>query len=202
LIAAASQTHPKETVCGDAWLVTWHHDTCRLAVVDGLGHGELAAKAARAALATLAVAPQLEPAAALRACHAALAGTRGAALALAVIEPSAGRLVYTGVGNVEARLWPAREPAHQQRPISYRGIVGVALPTPRVFQLPLPANWRLLLHTDGVSAKLDLRQLQSAATGTTDAASLQALADEALRRWGRTTDDATVVIAAPSPAAR
>jgi serine phosphatase RsbU (regulator of sigma subunit) len=201
-VAAASHAHPSETVCGDGWSATWHAGACRLCVVDGLGHGPAAAAAARAALEAIAAAPHLDPAAALRACHRALAGTRGAAVALALLDPAAGQLTYGGVGNVEARLWSASQPARQERPISYRGIVGAALPTPRIFHLPLPLDWRLLMHTDGVSARLDITRVNagSAERPHTLAADLQALADEVLARWGRDVDDATVVVAAPHPA--
>ena len=42
-IVAATRPHPHETLCGDLWTVQWAADSsCRLAVIDGLGHGPVA----------------------------------------------------------------------------------------------------------------------------------------------------------------
>ena len=50
--SAISVPAPGETECGDAWQLQLDgHTTCRLIVVDGLGHGPLAAHAAAEALA-------------------------------------------------------------------------------------------------------------------------------------------------------
>jgi hypothetical protein len=121
-------------------------------------------------------------------CHQALLGTRGAVISLAQLDLNRSRLTYAGVGNVEARLWQSTE---QQRPIAYRGIVGVAMPTIRSFDLPLRSSWLLLLHTDGISSRFTLADFADIVDGGP-----QLLAEEILRRWARPTDDATVVIAA------
>src|SRR4051812_27934099 len=106
-IAVATRTYPGETVSGDAWTVEWSGPVWRLALVDGLGHGPLAAEAAQAALACLRARPDLDPMAALAACHGALRGTRGAALSIATVDTARQRLTFVGVGNVEARVWTA-----------------------------------------------------------------------------------------------
>jgi serine phosphatase RsbU (regulator of sigma subunit) len=189
VVAAATRPYPGETANGDAWSVQWTENACRIAVIDGLGHGPAAAAAARAATDTLAAHPDLAPDEALRLCHQALAGTRGAAISIARIEPAGARLIYAGVGNIEARLWQA---AGLQRPIAYRGIVGATLRTIRPFELRLEPQWLLFVHTDGVSARFEPEGL-SAFTWRDP----QRLADEVLRGWGRPTDDATVVVVCP-----
>src|SRR4051812_14246067 len=123
-VVGASRTYPGETDNGDAWTADWHDGACRVAVIDGVGHGPLAAAAAQLAVRTLASQPHLLPAEALRLCHDALRGSRGAAISIAHIDAERGRLTYAGVGNVEARLWLGES---WQRPISYRGIVGLTL---------------------------------------------------------------------------
>ena len=160
-----------------------------MAVVDGLGHGPHAAAAARAALDALDRKPTLRPVKALLACHDALAGTRGAALSVAWIEPGV-QLTIAGVGNVEARLWHA---GRTQRPIVQRGIVGSAMPrlTEAVFQLG-DSDWVLVLHTDGVSSRCDPWSLPAF-----EARAMQELADGLVGRWGQSTDDATAVVVAP-----
>jgi len=50
--AVASQAHPHELVCGDAYCVT-QIATVHSFVIDGLGHGSEAAEASRAAIAAI-----------------------------------------------------------------------------------------------------------------------------------------------------
>ena len=189
LIAAAARPHPTEVVSGDAWHVDWTAAGCRIAVVDGLGHGPDAAAAAARAGAVLAAAPHASPGEALRLCHDALRGTRGAAVGIAAIEPALGLLTFAGVGNVEARLVAGRRTL---RLPSSRGIVGAVLPTLRPLQAALEPGWLLILHSDGVSDRFDLQEIPAASGDP------QRLADAILARWGRATDDATVVVAQPA----
>lgn len=186
-IAAATRPYPGESANGDAWTVQWHNGACRIAVIDGLGHGPDAAAAAQAAVAALAAQPQLLPEAALRICHDALRGTRGAAISVGTVDAAGSQLTYAGVGNVEAHLWGASQ---RQRLIAYRGIVGTILPTLRTFTLDLPPAWLLIVHTDGISARFTLP-----APGEGLPEDHQQFANELLLHRGRQTDDATVVVA-------
>jgi serine phosphatase RsbU (regulator of sigma subunit) len=188
-VAAAARPHPRENENGDSWIALTHGSGHRIVVVDGLGHGPDAATAARAAVDsfTQTIAMDLEEA--IRRCHQALTGTRGAALAVADVDPGKRTLTYAGVGNVEARIWHASRPDAVERPISYRGIVGSTLPTVRSFDFALGTGWRVLLHTDGISARFDLAELPASGDP-------QVLADAILDAWARPTDDATVVVAA------
>jgi serine phosphatase RsbU (regulator of sigma subunit) len=190
-IVGASRPHPGETANGDAWTVQWHLGRCRVAVIDGLGHGPAAATAAQCATDALTARPDLPPEDAVHACHHALRGTRGAVLSVAGIDLDAGQLTYAGVGNVEAQLW---QDGRTQRLMAYRGIAGVSLPAVRSFMLPLEREWLLLLHTDGVSARFavdSLPEFKRAAPGE--------LAAAVLAGWGRDADDATVVVACSRP---
>lgn len=190
-LAAASRPLPGETVNGDAWAVDWHDGSCRIAIIDGLGHGPNAADASKRAVGALHEHPDLRPDDALRLCHHALNGTRGAAIAVALISWEQGNLTYAGIGNTEAILWT---PDKQSRLIAHRGIVGRNIRHIQSFDMTLPANWLLIMHSDGVSQHMDLRLPPPPDT------SLQALADRLLAQWGRATDDATLLMAAPSAA--
>jgi serine phosphatase RsbU (regulator of sigma subunit) len=189
VVVGASRPYPGETANGDAWAVHYHAGGCRIALVDGLGHGPEAAAAADAAIAVLAAHPALDPVAAIQACHGALAGTRGAVVVVAHVDPAARRLTVAGVGNAEIRL---RQSGHEQRPISYRGVVGGTIGTVRAFVLDLDPDWLLLMHTDGVNARLDLEP-----TAALPPDALGAGAEALLRRWASEDDDATVVLAVP-----
>jgi serine phosphatase RsbU (regulator of sigma subunit) len=184
-VGGASRPFPGESVNGDAWTVDRHGSTCRIAVIDGLGHGPDAASAAGVAVATLTARPDLAPVAALEACQEALVGTRGAAISVAAIDVERAQLTYAGIGNVEARLWQG---GRVHRLIAYRGIVGGRRWRARAFEHGLTAGWRLLIHTDGVRSRLP-----DALVGD-HAGDLAALACLVLADWARQTDDATVVV--------
>ena len=188
-IAGAARPYPGEAVSGDAWHVDCNGDGWRIALIDGLGHGPEAAAAANAAIVALTTHPDLTPNDALAICHRALAGTRGGVIGVAQIDRSLTRLLYVGVGNIEARLW---QPDREQRPISYRGIVGHAMPRARAFAFDLGDEWLFALHSDGLSTRSNLSDLVAAG-----AREPRALADAAMERWSRQTDDATIVVAAP-----
>src|SRR5437764_693445 len=102
--AAATRCFPGEAVSGDAWTVERSEGAYRLTVIDGLGHGPEAAEAAATAKQTLEAHPDLEPAAAVMACHSALSHTRGAAILTAQLDLDRHVLTYAGIGNVEGRL--------------------------------------------------------------------------------------------------
>jgi serine phosphatase RsbU (regulator of sigma subunit) len=185
-VAVAARPHPGETVSGDAWQVDWAESVCRIALIDGLGHGPQAAAAAAAATAHLAADPALDPESAIRGCHLALNGTRGAALLVVRIDLAAGRLTVAGVGNVEARLW---QDGRAQHLLSDRGIVGSVLPRIRPLEIALAPDWLLVAHTDGVRNRFDVPALLET---TRDG---EAYAQAVLDDWGRAKDDATVLVA-------
>jgi serine phosphatase RsbU (regulator of sigma subunit) len=185
-IAAAARAYPGEEVNGDAWRVDRDGDRVRIAVIDGLGHGAEAATASSLAVASLAEDQTLDPVAAIVRCHHELLGTRGAAAGVVLIDPLAQHLVFAGLGNVEARLW---QNGSEKRLSSARGIVGSALRTIRPETVALGTDWRLVLHSDGISSRFRLEEV------VTPGQTLNELANEILVQWGRVTDDATVVVA-------
>jgi len=189
IVAAASRPHPSETENGDAWQVDWSTsgERCRIAIVDGLGHGPLAADASATALRLLAANPDLSPEDSLRACHRALGATRGAAMSVALIDPGAARLTYSGIGNTEAMLLGR---GRWERLLAFRGIVGAALPRLRTFAHELGPGWMLVMFTDGVRSHFQMDEIDDA-----DRQDPQALAQYILDTWSRATDDATVVVA-------
>jgi serine phosphatase RsbU (regulator of sigma subunit) len=187
-IAVAARPFPGETVSGDACQVDWDGEVCRIAVIDGLGHGSQAAAAALAAITDLAAHPTRDPAAAILGCHDMLKGTRGAALLVVRVDVGAGQLTFAGVGNVEAQLW---QDGRTQHLLSDRGIVGSVLPRLRPISMVLGGDWRLLMYTDGIRNRFDLSALRETAVGGHDCA------EAILNTWSRQTDDATVLVAQP-----
>jgi serine phosphatase RsbU (regulator of sigma subunit) len=188
-IAIATRPYIGETVNGDRAQIDWSDDRCRVTLIDGLGHGVEAARASERAATVLGEQSDLSPVEALNVCDRILRGTRGAAVSIATIDLARKRLTFSGIGNVEGRLF---QPSRTQRLITYRGIVGAARPSARTFEYQLESTWTLILHTDGVSARFDDAEIH--APGST----LEETAQSILKLWGRERDDATVVIVRPT----
>jgi len=167
--------------------VGWRDERCRIAVVDGLGHGPAAAEAAQRPLATLAARPELALVEAVHECHEALHSTRGAALTIIDIGGTSMHLSHVGVGNVEARVWSR---VREQRLSPARGIVGNVLPRLQSTELDLLEDWTLVIYTDGISGRVTLDAMLRE-----QPVALRDIAASLLEDWSRPTDDATVVIA-------
>ena len=119
-----------ERESGDIHVVEPFAGGALVGVIDGLGHGEHAAAAARAAAATLARNPGGPVLDLVEACHAALRGTRGVVLSLASIDASRDEMTWVGVGNVEAVHYRAatRGSLSPDRIVSRSGVVGYQIP--------------------------------------------------------------------------
>ena len=89
-----------ESVNGDAVVVRDEGDVVLLAVIDGLGHGPIAAEAAQVAVATLATQSLKEPMIdVVKTLHDKLRGTRGVAATLCLVRGQ--DLEACAVGNVQ-----------------------------------------------------------------------------------------------------
>ena len=182
-----------EEVCGDDWAVDYGHGKCRILVVDGLGHGLAACEAAREAIHVFREHSGAEPVECMEAIHARLRSTRGAAAALAVIDPEERQLTYTGVGNIAGVIIDGTAPRSL---VSMSGTLGHNMRALRPFVYRWAPDAWLVLHSDGVSGRWDLASYP----GLTRR--MPALAAAVLYRdMARGKDDATVVVARRSGAA-
>jgi len=174
-----------ETECGDGWALAQEAATTCLMVVDGLGHGSFAALAAESALEGFAAAPSETPRAAIERAHRALSGTRGAAAAVArVTDPN--RLSYCGVGNITGYLIEAEK---SQGLVSHNGTLGLTMTRLQQFEYDRTAHSLMVMHSDGLSARWDLRknpQLRARHPAI--------IAAVLYRDHARPRDDATVVV--------
>jgi hypothetical protein len=185
--AIATRCRRGETTSGDLAVVTLLPEGVLVAGIDGLGHGDEAARAARRAAEVLRESPSRDLVLLVERCHAALKGTRGAAISLAFVSPSDCGVTWLGVGNVEGRVLSGDPSAIRPKgslPLG-NGVAGHQLPPVRAATLELRTGDILVLATDGIAAvfadSLDT-------SGSTQAISERILADH----W-RPTDDALVV---------
>jgi anti-sigma regulatory factor (Ser/Thr protein kinase) len=150
-----SEAAPGEQMCGDGWRLSTDGDRLTLMVVDGLGHGPLAAAASEEAgklfdRGTAAAGPG----AFIEAAHAALSRTRGAALAIASLDVAAGKLIYAGVGNIAGTLLSG--PDASRGLFSHNGTVGHLVRKVQEFEYPWTSASVLVMHSDGLQTRWDL----------------------------------------------
>ncbi len=176
-----------ESVCGDGWATKATANTLLLMLSDGLGHGIYASEAAREAERILHESTSISPAIILRDTHDALRKTRGAAVAVAAIEVEVGRLLFTGVGNVSATLLDGQ---NSRGLASHNGTAGHEIRKVQEFAFPWNSNNLLVMHSDGVSGRWDLRDYPGIWNKPASV-----IAAVLYRDFVRERDDATVLVA-------
>jgi negative regulator of sigma-B (phosphoserine phosphatase) len=170
-----------EGACGDIAVVRTDGARTLLAVIDALGHGKNAEEVAIAArdwLVGAALDAGVEEL--VRGLHGELRGTRGACGLVCIVDETS--IEGCSVGNVEMR-WSKSRPAFVLTP----GVLGHRIERPRIFRMQPSSAERVVLFTDGISARFDLRQLGSLST----AEACRAI----FTHHRRPHDDATVLVA-------
>lgn len=175
-----------ETACGDNWRLASGPDGTSMLVIDGLGHGAIAAEAAHGGAAAFGDAPFDAADSVMERVHGRLHGTRGAAGAC-LQKSREGRIRFCGVGNISARAFGA---GASQGLTSHNGILGLQTRRVQQFeyegrQLPL-----LVLHSDGVSARWELDQYEGLRH-----CHPAVVAGVIYREHRRDRDDATILVA-------
>ncbi len=143
-----------EDVCGDGWGMRKTADSVALMVVDGLGHGILAAEAAREAERVFSISQTDSPGPILQDVHDSLRKTRGAAMAVASLHFDRGLVSFAGVGNIGASIV---SPSGSRGMASHNGIVGHQMQKVQEFTFPWNDNSILIMHSDGLNTRWDLK---------------------------------------------
>lgn len=186
--AGASFTLTGQTESGDRSVVKPSPEGALVGVVDGLGHGDEAAHAAKAAVSVLEMASHHESIITLvQRCHDALKGTRGAAMTLISFNARDNTMTWLGVGNVNAILLRQHaNTTHVSDSILLRGgVVGYQLPDLRAFIIPLIPGDLILVATDGIRFGFE--------QGVVSTDRVQSIADRIMAQHCLKTDDALVL---------
>lgn len=186
--SVCARNFPGESESGDHFAVVPRSHGLLIAVVDGLGHGFDAALAAKVAINTIVAHSELPLPALARRCHAALATTRGAAMAVAAIDRRLERMTWLSIGNVAGVLLrsTSEKKREYQHVLMRGGIVGSRLPQLFDTEVQLQGGDLLLFATDGV----DERFCHDVSTDV----SPQLTADRIVAHYGKTTDDALALV--------
>ena len=175
--------------CGDLHLVCCNRNGLLIAAIDGLGHGEEAANASKAAAALLKSSADHPIISLVERCHEELRATRGVVLGLAFIDPEHGMMTWLGVGNVQGVLMraDAKRGNAQESLLLRAGVVGAQLPPLQATVLPISRGDTIFLATDGI--RTDFSTSLSARENP------QRAADRILNQYSNGNDDALILVA-------
>ena len=185
-IGVASRPHPKMNVNGDAFVIKQAGDTALVAVIDGLGHGPEAHKAAKAARLYVESHDDQPLRDIFRGVGRTCRATRGVVMALARFDRPKETLTFASFGNIEVRVLGSAAPINF---VVRRGIVGVHTTDPVVTEHPWPRKCLLVLHSDGISTRWHWDDFAALADKPADV-----IAQGLLRALAKEEDDATVLV--------
>jgi anti-sigma regulatory factor (Ser/Thr protein kinase) len=143
-----------DPACGDVWHLAFDGSRISALVIDGLGHGEDAERAARAGEQTFALAPFTTPVMLLEDIHRDMIGTRGGALAIAQFDGDADALKFVGIGNIGACLIA---PGKSRGLASHPGIVGGQYRKAQPFDYAQVNGQLLIMYSDGLQSRWNLQ---------------------------------------------
>lgn len=182
---AATRPKQGQTISGDAFVVEEFGEQQLLAsVIDGLGGGSEAARAAENAVTVLRGYPGHPLNDLIKRAHQALHGTRGAVIAMIQMHLQRRQMAFVGVGNIGIQVYSSTS----IKPISKNGILGYRLPNLLCLDYSYNSGDTFVLYSDGISSRFGLDNELDVANPP------QALADTILGRYGKQNDDATVLV--------
>jgi anti-sigma regulatory factor (Ser/Thr protein kinase) len=143
-----------DPACGDVWHLAFEGPRISALVIDGLGHGEEAERAARAGEKAYALMPFASPLLLLEDIHQAMTGTRGGALAIAQFDGAGDALKFVGIGNIGACLIA---PDKSRGLASHPGIVGGQYRKAQPFDYAQVNGQLLIMYSDGLQSRWNLQ---------------------------------------------
>ncbi|HVG03160.1 MAG TPA: ATP-binding SpoIIE family protein phosphatase [Nitrospira sp.] len=177
---------PGEQVSGDAWLSESSGRRTLCAVVDGLGHGPLAAEAAQLAIKTFRAHPDLALSELTECVHDALRSTRGAVFGAAEILHDQRLINFVGVGNIMAAVHLNGTSRHL---VFQDGILGHQIGRIKELQYPWTSESMFVMCSDGIKTQWAVNPYQ----GLVDH-DPSLIAATLYRDFSRGRDDTTVMV--------
>jgi hypothetical protein len=174
---------------GDQHLISSNQIGVLIAAIDGIGHGDEAANAAKIAASVLKAGAGEPIISLVEACHEKLRSTRGVVLSLASIDTSHGLMTWLGVGNVHGVLTrgDTQKGKALETLLLRGGVVGSQLPPLQATVLQVGRGDTVYFVTDGI--RRDFAQSLTALENP------QRAADRILGQFRNGNDDALVLVA-------
>ncbi|MEB3360282.1 MAG: ATP-binding SpoIIE family protein phosphatase [Synechococcales bacterium] len=182
----ATRPYPGLSLNGDAFVIKRWEQSALVAMIDGLGHGQYAHRAARTAQDYINRHYDQSMVEIFRGVGRACRATRGVVMAIARFDYYQNKLTFANVGNIEVRLIGSPTPV---RFLIRRGIIGNNAPSPSVTEHLWRPPYILVLHTDGLMTHWQWERFPQLV-----GASATRTAQELLRALAKDNDDATVVV--------
>ena len=125
----------------------------------------------------------------LRRCDEGLRRTRGAVATVVSISTRQDTLRWSGIGNVDAAIVRAGGELAEKvtRIVPRNGVLGLNAPRPLVSDQALKIGDVLVMATDGIESRFT--------SGLDVSGKPQKIAQDVMRRFGKTSDDALVLVA-------
>lgn len=135
---------------GDAYVIKNNHQHWLVAVIDGVGHGPQAHKAAFLAKQYVESHVSQSLHGLFHGVEQACQGSNGVVMAIAQFDLTNDQLSFASIGNIEAKLIGRGDMPHL--PVR-RGILGRHAPLPMICSHSWTAHQGLVMHSDGVSSR-------------------------------------------------
>ncbi|MCX2546043.1 ATP-binding protein [Pseudomonas sp. COW5] len=177
-----------DPACGDVWHLAINSSDISALIVDGLGHGEDAERAARAGEKTFALSPFAPPVLLMDELHREMIGTRGGAVAFAQFHGERDSLTFAGIGNIGASLVTADK---SRGLASHPGIVGAQFRKAQPFDYAHVNGHLLIMYSDGLQSRWNLQDYPGLVHRHP-----AVIATVLHRDFSRGRDDATVLVVA------
>lgn len=182
---ASSRCIPGETLNGDTYVISHLSQSKTIAaVIDGLGHGKEAHIASNIIKEQLLLKSDLPLVELVKYIHQSARGTRGAVIAIVLIDTTNSKVTFTGVGNIEGFI---RSESGKKGLISFGGILGHNIRTPQIYEFPFLKGDSLCLYSDGLNSRWNINDINWNEHP-------QKTAEFLINNYSRINDDATVLI--------
>jgi len=181
-----SRSKLDEIYNGDSYFLKRFNGKTIAAVIDGLGHGKDAFKAAAEARLYFFENYNKPLETIVNELHKRLRKTRGAVIAIALIDDVKSELEYVGIGNISTRIFDSPTPI---RPYNYNGTLGYAIRNFKVSKYPWVKGTVIIMTSDGISGNYDPNKYP----GLFKQHPIE-IASIILKEHGKDYDDATILV--------
>lgn len=185
-VGAASRPCSPGEVNGDAFVIKHWSESVLVGVLDGLGHGQFAHRAAQSGRQYVETHFDLPMVDIFRGVGRTCRATRGLVMALARFDWARQKMTFASVGNIEARLCGDHKSLNF---IVRRGVIGFNAPNPVVSEHAWDPDDVFVLHSDGVGTHWNWQDYPELADK-----SATVVAERLLHLFAKDNDDATVLV--------
>jgi anti-sigma regulatory factor (Ser/Thr protein kinase)/serine/threonine protein phosphatase PrpC len=185
---AATRAYRRQPENGDSFFIRQWEGAALAGIIDGLGHGEFAQRAAQSARNYIEQHFDQSLPNLFRGVGRACSATRGVVMALAQFDAARKSVAIASVGNVETRLLTGG--TGRGNIAVRRGIVGLNAPNPVVTEHPWGPDNLLIMHSDGLRTHWEWDEFRDVAREAPGV-----IAQRLVSALGKIDDDATALVA-------